>query len=85
MRPLTLQVIGNDHPGIVREMTTVLRSHDISIDRMTTETREAAMYGGRLFEATVTARIPASVDLAALTQELERLATEIQVDVSFGS
>jgi glycine cleavage system regulatory protein len=83
MRQLALQVIGNDHPGIVRELTTVLRSHDISIDRMTTETREAAMYGGRLFEATVKARIPASVDLASLTQELERLANEIQVDVTF--
>ena len=78
----TLQVVGNDHPGIVREITTVLRSHDISIDRMTTETTDAAMYGGRLFEATVVARVPASVDLEALTAELERLATEIQVDVT---
>lgn len=83
-RPLTLQVIGNDHPGIVRDITSALRAHDITIDRMSTETREAAMFGGRLFEATVVARVPASVDLVALTAELERLASEIQVDVTLG-
>ena len=81
-RRLTLQVLGNDHPGIVREITAALRAHRLSIDRMTTETREAAMYGGRLFEATVAARVPASVDLGAVKAELERLAAEIQVDVT---
>lgn len=81
-RPLILEVVGNDHPGIVRDISSVLRAHGVSIDRMSTTTREAAMYGGRLFEATVAARIPASVDVDALTAELERLATEIQVDVT---
>lgn len=81
-RHLTLQVLGNDRPGIVRDISAVLRAHDLSIERMTTDTRDAAMYGGRLFEATVVARIPASGELATVTAELERLATEIQVDVT---
>lgn len=81
-RLLTIRVLGNDHPGIVREVSSALRAHDLSIERMTTETRDAAMSGGRLFEATVSARVPASVDLAAVTGDLERLAAEIQVDVT---
>lgn len=81
-RLLTIRVLGNDHPGIVREVSSALRAHDLSIERMTTETRDAAMAGGRLFEATVSARVPASVDLAAVTEDLERLAAEIQVDVT---
>lgn len=81
-RGIVLEVVGNDHPGIVRDLSSVMSSHGVSIDRMTTTTRDAAMYGGRLFEATVAARVPASVDLDALTAELERLATEIQVDVT---
>ncbi|WP_127820044.1 glycine cleavage system protein R [Microbacterium sp. CPCC 204701] len=81
-RSFTLEVVGNGHPGIVRDISAVLRSHGVSIDRMTTTTCEAAMYGGRLFEATVAARVPASVDLDALTAELELLAAEIQVDVT---
>lgn len=84
-RLLTIRVLGNDHPGIVREISSALRAHDLSIDRMTTETRDAAMYGGRLFEATVAVRVPASVDLAEVTDELERLAAEIQVDVVLGA
>lgn len=84
-RRLTLQVIGNDHPGIVRDISGVFRAHGVSIDHLTTRTTDAAMYGGRLFEATVAARVPASVDLEKLTGELERLATEIQVDVTLDS
>ena len=83
-RHLTIGVLGNDRPGIVREISSALRAHEVSIDRMTTVTRDAAMYGGRLFEATVSARVPASVDLAEMKAELERLATEIQVDVTLG-
>ncbi|GAA5083417.1 glycine cleavage system regulatory protein [Microbacterium yannicii] len=81
-RPLTMQVIGNDRPGIVRDISTALRNHGVSIDNLTTRTADAPMYGGRLFEATIVARVPASVDVDALTADLERLATEIQVDVT---
>ena len=40
------------------------------------------MSGGRLFEATIVARVPASVDLDAVRAELERLAAEVQVDIT---
>ncbi|KAG4073398.1 hypothetical protein HA402_008554 [Bradysia odoriphaga] len=81
-RLVSLQVLGNDRPGIVREVSTVLSAHALSIDELATETRDAAMAGGRLFEASVTAKAPASVDLEALRGDLERLATEIQVDIT---
>ncbi|WP_460796236.1 glycine cleavage system transcriptional repressor [Microbacterium sp. GXF0217] len=81
-RPITLQILGNDRPGIVREVSTVLRTHELSIDTMTTETRDAAMAGGRLFEASVVAEVPESVDLDALRADLERLTTELQVDIT---
>jgi glycine cleavage system regulatory protein len=81
-RPFAFTVLGNDRPGIVREISSTLHSHGLSIDRMTTETRDAAMAGGRLFEATISAKVPASVDVDAVQSALERLATEIQVDVT---
>jgi glycine cleavage system regulatory protein len=81
-QPISLQILGNDRPGIVREVTAVLRAHELSIDTMTTETRDAAMAGGRLFEASVVAEVPASADLAALRADLERLTTELQVDIT---
>ena len=81
-RRFELQVLGNDHPGIVREISATLDAQGLSIEQMTTETRDAAMAGGRLFEATITAAVPAAVDMAGLKDELERLAAEIQVDVT---
>lgn len=81
-RPLTVQVLGNDRPGIVREISTVFRAHGVNIDDMSTTTRDAAMAGGRLFEASVTADVPSSVDPESLRTDLERLATEIQVDIT---
>lgn len=77
-----VRVLGNDHPGIVREITAALSAHGLSIERMTTETRDAAMSGGRLFEASLTAVVPAGVRLVDVQSELERLAAEIQVDLT---
>lgn len=81
-RVIGIQVLGNDRPGIVREISSALSAHALSIEELTSETRDAAMAGGRLFEASVTASVPASVDLDALRADLERLATEIQVDIT---
>ncbi|MCA1306646.1 ACT domain-containing protein [Microbacterium esteraromaticum] len=79
---ISLTVLGHDRPGIVREVSGALGSHALSIESMTTETRDAAMAGGRLFESSVTAVVPASADMDALRAALERIASEIQVDIT---
>jgi glycine cleavage system regulatory protein len=81
-RRLTVDLLGNDSPGIVREVSSVLSRHQLSIETMTTGTREAPMAGGLLFEAHVVVRVPASSDTAALRADLERLATELLVDIA---
>lgn len=79
---LTIAVLGNDRPGIVRDVSAVLDGHAISIESLTSRTLEAPMSGGTLFEATVIARVPHDTDLLGVTADLERLAAEIQVDLS---
>jgi glycine cleavage system regulatory protein len=79
---LALSVLGNDHPGIVRDISAVLTSHGVSIDSLSSESREAPMSGGRLFEARVVARLPQDADPAAIQADLERLASEILVDIT---
>ncbi|MDE0545165.1 glycine cleavage system protein R [Microbacterium sp. C7(2022)] len=81
-RAVTVKVLGNDRAGIVRDVSSVFSTHDVSIDSLVTQTKDAAMAGGRLFEATVEARVPASIDLTDLQSDLERLAHDIQVDVT---
>jgi glycine cleavage system regulatory protein len=82
---LTFGVLGNDHPGIVRDISAVLSRHLISIDDFSSETRDAPMAGGRLFEARVVARVPQDADLAAVRADLEELAAEIMVEISLTS
>jgi len=81
-QPISLQILGNDRPGIVREVSGVLQAHGVSIETIDTETKDAAMAGGRLFEASVTAEVPASADLDVLRSDLERLTSELQVDIT---
>ena len=50
-RQFAFRLVGNDHPGIVREISATLSAQGLSIERMRSETRDAAMSGGRLFEA----------------------------------
>ena len=80
-----VDLVGNDHPGIVRDVTGVLTRHGISIERLITDTREAPMAGGRLFEAHLTAPVPGGADLDSLQADLERLATEIVVDITLAA
>lgn len=78
----SLQVLGDDRPGIVREVSAALLRGGASIESMSTQTREAAMSGGRLFETAATVRVPEGVAVADVARELEGIAAEIQVDVA---
>lgn len=81
-RMIAVDLLGNDRPGIVRELSTVFARHQVSIDDLATESREAPMAGGRLFEARLRAAIPDGIDIDALQRDLEALATELMVDVT---
>jgi glycine cleavage system regulatory protein len=63
-------------------VTGILSRHGVTIDLFSSHTREAPMAGGVLFEARIAARVPDGVETAAVVEELERLAAEIQVDVA---
>ncbi|MBD7957818.1 amino acid-binding ACT protein [Microbacterium sp. Sa4CUA7] len=81
---VTFEVMGNDRPGIVRDVTATLEACGLSIDALTSRTVAAPMSGGTLFEATVAVRVPADVDVTTVVSALEQLASEIQVDITVG-
>lgn len=81
-RRITIHLLGNDRPGIVREVSRTLADLGLSIDRMETRTREAPMAGGRLFEAKLQVAVPEGTDPADARRALERLAAEILVDLT---
>ena len=78
---LTINVLGNDRAGIVQELSAALSGSGVTIENLTTGTREAPMAGGMLFEAELHVMVPPSVDLDAVRADLERIAAELLVDL----
>jgi len=78
---LVLELLGNDRPGIVAEISSALAEHDVSIEELTTDVYEAPQAGGMLFEARAALDAPAAADLEGLRGVLEALADELMVDI----
>jgi glycine cleavage system regulatory protein len=81
-RALRLELVGHDHPGIVRDISRVLARYHINIDELDTDVTSAPMSGEALFRARAQLRIPPSVTLEWLRTQLEALAGELMVDVT---
>ncbi|GAA4668127.1 glycine cleavage system protein R [Gordonia humi] len=80
--PLTINVLGTDREGIVHELSSAL-SGGVTIESMTTRTREAPMAGGMLFEAELQVLVPPTVEPSEIRADLERIAAELLVDLEF--
>ncbi|HRT58350.1 MAG TPA: ACT domain-containing protein [Candidatus Paceibacterota bacterium] len=78
-----LEIVGQDRPGIVREISRVLAAHQVNVEELETECSSAAMSGETLFRARAQLRIPADCDLAVLRQELEKIAADLIAEINF--
>ena len=78
-----LELVGNDRPGIVHEITTLLANQQVSVHELQTAIESASMGGGDLFKATAKLSVPESVDLDVLINGLEDLADDLMVDINF--
>lgn len=83
-RATTLELVGHDRPGIVREISAVLARHGASIEKLETACENASFSGEPLFRAHIAVQVPVSVQPAALQAELEALANELMVDLNLG-
>lgn len=81
-RTVRLELVGNDHPGIIRDISKVLAQHQVNIEELETGVSGAPMTGEQLFRARVQLRLPATVTTAWLRDRLEALAGELMVDVA---
>jgi len=81
-RWLTLDLVGHDHLGIIRDLAHALAQRSINIDELQTEYTSAPMTGGMLFKATARLRVPLEVTVAELQRTLDRLAHDLMVDIT---
>jgi glycine cleavage system regulatory protein len=82
-RQTKLEIVGSDRPGIVREITSALARANVNVEEFSSELVSAPMSGETLFKAVARLQLPAGCDLAALKTDLEKIAADLQVDVSF--
>lgn len=81
-RWLMLDLVGNDHPGIIRDLAHTLAQRGINIDELQTACTSAPMTGVMLFKATARLRVPREVAVADLRTALEQLAHDLVVDIT---
>jgi glycine cleavage system regulatory protein len=77
-----LELLGQDRPGIVREISRALAAHGVNVEELQTECSSAAMTGEPLFKASARLSIPESCDVPALRRELEKIAADLIVEIS---
>jgi glycine cleavage system regulatory protein len=78
-----LEIVGQDRPGIVRQISHALASYGVNVEELQTECASAAMTGETLFKARAKLRVPDSADIEQIRQSLERIASDLIVDVLF--
>ncbi len=79
---LTLELIGHDKPGIVREISRALAKRDISLDKLETEVVSGSMSAELLFKAQAELMVPGDTDLDELQEGLEAIASDLMVDIT---
>ena len=79
-----LELVGNDREGIVHEITTILAKHNVNVRDLETVVEAASMGGAELFRASAELLVPASTDIDLLAKELEDIANDLMVDITFG-
>jgi glycine cleavage system regulatory protein len=81
-RTIVVDVIGNDRPGILRELTAAIAQAGGNVEELTTGLESAPMSGQPLFRAHGVVSIPEDTGTEILTKAIESLGGDLTVDLS---
>jgi glycine cleavage system regulatory protein len=84
-RSLRLTLVGNDRPGIIKEISRALALQHVNVEELATQCTTAPMSGESLFNAQAELKVPADLDVHALQRQLEQLADDLIVEISLVS
>ncbi len=83
-RRFTLELVGHDRIGIVREVSQVLARHAVNVEELATHTSSAPMSAELLFNAQAELLAAPDFDVRAMKADLERISNDLMVDISLG-
>lgn len=81
---LSLEVVGNDRPGIVRELSAAILGAGANIEDLHTALESAPMAGHPLFHAKGIVSLPADLSPGELITAIEELGSDLAVTVEGG-
>ena len=84
-KPIHLDLLGNDRPGIVRDITRLLAELGVNLERLNTEVVPAPMSSEPLFHAEALLAVPLGLTLDSLQERLEALADDLMVELKLRS
>ena len=84
-KPIHLDLVGNDRPGIVRDITRLLAEHGVNLESLTTEVAPAPLSSEPLFHAAALLAVPLDLSLDQLQDKLETLADDLMVELNLRS
>ena len=76
-----LEIVGSDHPGIVRDVFKALAAASVNVEELSTRTVTAADSGAILFEAKARLACETGVERERVRAELERIAQGVMVEI----
>jgi glycine cleavage system regulatory protein len=79
---LVFSLVGQDRPGIVRQVTAVLSGLDVNIETFESRISAEPHSGAPLFHMDARLRLPPGLDASAVQTALEAISAEIMVDAS---
>lgn len=79
----TIEIVGQDRPGIVKQISKALAEHHVNVEDLHTERTSAPMSGEMLFQATIEVTTPPDCRVSELRQALEKIAADLMVEIQF--
>ena len=76
-----MELVGNDRPGIVRDITQLLSEQGVNLESLITDVRPAPMSSEPLFHAEAILAVPLTLPLEQLQKRLEALADDLMVEL----
>lgn len=80
-RGAAIEVVGQDRPGIVRQISAVLARHGVNVEELNTRCESAPMSGEIVFTAVIDLALPAGDASESLRGDLEAIGHDLLVDV----
>lgn len=76
-----VEITGNDKPGIVQELTSILNQFNINILKFESSCESAPNWGSSMFKAKAFISVATDFDMEPLREALESIANDLMVDI----